>query len=543
MEVARCADAPAPCLIPPTPRSRAQGLWPHSSSRPPSPPRSPARSSAGTVDATGRIWSAMQAAQAINARLCSSTSRISPPIQWKAAPPGIPGAKVTAYMQRTSSQALGAQARQPRRHAARKCRWSVHVAPDGDARGRPQDAWRCGIPTTTSPVARTPPRDRRSTTRTGRASSATASSRPSTAGTTTRASTSAARRSSCSSTTRPSPTRPTREARPDDVQGQGDDVLRPLDVQVRDRHGEGRGAAILVHETGPAGYPYAVVIGSWGRENFDIARRPTPTRVAWRSRAGSTRDSAKRCSRPRAGLRRAEGGRAPGTFGRSRSAPGELRRRSVTTRPDRVAGTWSPGSRARPEAEGRVRRLHRALGPSGPRPDPQGRPDLQRRGRQRLGRAGLLEIAEAFTQASPAARAVDPLPRRHRRGEGPARRRSTTPTHPLYPLAKTLADINIDVINLWGRTSDLTASASGNSTLDDLLVERAAPADGRVVRPDPEPEKGLYYRSDHFEFAKQGRAGPRSRGRGSTTSASPPTTACRSATSTRPTTTTRSATR
>ena len=74
---------------------------------------------------------------------------------------------------------------------------------------------------------------------------------------------------------------------------------------------------------------------------------------------------------------------------------------------------------------------------------------------------------------------------------------------PLYPLEKTLADINLDVINLWGRTSDLISIGMGQSALDDLLVE-VARARGRTVGPDAEPEKGYYYRSDHFEFAKQG---------------------------------------
>ena len=46
-------------------------------------------------------------------------------------------------------------------------------------------------------------------------------------------------------------------------------------------------------------------------------------------------------------------------------------------------------------------------------------------------------------------------------------------THPLYPLERTLADINLDVINLWGPTSDLISIGMGNSTLDDLLVEIA----------------------------------------------------------------------
>ncbi len=75
--------------------------------------------------------------------------------------------------------------------------------------------------------------------------------------------------------------------------------------------------------------------------------------------------------------------------------------------------------------------------------------------------------------------------------------------HPLYPLTRTLANINKDGINQWGRTSDITVIGLGNSTLDDILAE-AARTQGRTLRADAEPEKGYFYRSDHFEFAKQG---------------------------------------
>ncbi|MBI3653732.1 MAG: M20/M25/M40 family metallo-hydrolase [Acidobacteria bacterium] len=75
--------------------------------------------------------------------------------------------------------------------------------------------------------------------------------------------------------------------------------------------------------------------------------------------------------------------------------------------------------------------------------------------------------------------------------------------NPLYPLAKTVANINIDGVNQWGRTKDITVIGLGNSSLDEVLRE-AATAKGRVLRPDAEPEKGFYYRSDHFNFAKQG---------------------------------------
>jgi Zn-dependent M28 family amino/carboxypeptidase len=75
--------------------------------------------------------------------------------------------------------------------------------------------------------------------------------------------------------------------------------------------------------------------------------------------------------------------------------------------------------------------------------------------------------------------------------------------NPLYPLAKTLAVINMDGLNVYGKTKDLTVDGLGNSDLDDYAAEVAA-EQGRVVKPDPMPEKGSYYRSDHFPFAKAG---------------------------------------
>jgi Zn-dependent M28 family amino/carboxypeptidase len=74
---------------------------------------------------------------------------------------------------------------------------------------------------------------------------------------------------------------------------------------------------------------------------------------------------------------------------------------------------------------------------------------------------------------------------------------------PIYPLAKTLANINMDVLNTWGTTNDLTVIGLGNSELDDYARDAAA-EQKRTLRPDAEPEKGFYYRSDHFNFAKQG---------------------------------------
>jgi Zn-dependent M28 family amino/carboxypeptidase len=75
--------------------------------------------------------------------------------------------------------------------------------------------------------------------------------------------------------------------------------------------------------------------------------------------------------------------------------------------------------------------------------------------------------------------------------------------HPLYPLARTAVDINMDTMNVHGRTSDIVMIGMGNSTLDEL-VSSVAHDQGRTVKPDPEPEQGHFYRSDHFSFAKQG---------------------------------------
>jgi Zn-dependent M28 family amino/carboxypeptidase len=118
------------------------------------------------------------------------------------------------------------------------------------------------------------------------------------------------------------------------------------------------------------------------------------------------------------------------------------------------------------------------------------------------GTAALLETARAFTR----------LPKPPRRSilflavtaeEQGLLGSEYYATQPLYPLAKTLADINMDALNVNGRTKDLTIIGLGASELDDY-ARAAAQEQGRVLKPDAEPEKGFYYRSDHFNFAKLG---------------------------------------
>ncbi len=119
-----------------------------------------------------------------------------------------------------------------------------------------------------------------------------------------------------------------------------------------------------------------------------------------------------------------------------------------------------------------------------------------------IGVAGLLELARGFI-------AVMPPPKRsivfvsvtaEEQGLLGSQYYSVTP---IYPLAQTLANINMDGLNVHGRTKDLTLIGYGASDLDDYARE-AAGEQGRTIRSDPEPEKGFYYRSDHFNFAKLG---------------------------------------
>ncbi len=75
--------------------------------------------------------------------------------------------------------------------------------------------------------------------------------------------------------------------------------------------------------------------------------------------------------------------------------------------------------------------------------------------------------------------------------------------NPLIPLDKTIAIINVDVMNVWGRTQKVVSIGLGHSDIDDVLAAEAA-KQGRTITVDPEPDKGSFYRSDHLEFMRRG---------------------------------------
>ena len=75
--------------------------------------------------------------------------------------------------------------------------------------------------------------------------------------------------------------------------------------------------------------------------------------------------------------------------------------------------------------------------------------------------------------------------------------------NPVFPLAQTVGGINMDAFLMAGPANDVTVVGGGKSELDNYL-SAALTAEGRVATPEPTPERGYYYRSDHFAFAKRG---------------------------------------
>ena len=71
------------------------------------------------------------------------------------------------------------------------------------------------------------------------------------------------------------------------------------------------------------------------------------------------------------------------------------------------------------------------------------------------------------------------------------------------PLKNIVAGFNFDGIQPTGKTKDMVVIGYGASELEDILERRLA-TEGRYINPDPNPEKGYFYRSDHISFAKRG---------------------------------------
>jgi Zn-dependent M28 family amino/carboxypeptidase len=262
---------------------------------------------------------------------------------------------------------------------------------------------------------------------------------------------------------------------------------------------KGAAAAIIIHETGPAGYPYDVVRSSNSQEQFDVLSPDAEKRVpieGWitldkakelLTAAGQNFDSLKAAA--------ARKDFKPVVLEAKANFDVKIDARQIQSH--NVVAKIDGGDK---KDEYVVYTAHW---------DHLGRDSTLRADQiyngaidNASGTSAILEIAKAFSKLpTPPRRSILFLSvTAEEKGLLGAKYYAT---HPLYPLNKTAANINIDGINQWGKTSDFTVIGLGNSTLDDVLTD-ILETENRIVRPDPEPEKGFYYRSDHFEFAKEG---------------------------------------
>jgi Zn-dependent M28 family amino/carboxypeptidase len=263
---------------------------------------------------------------------------------------------------------------------------------------------------------------------------------------------------------------------------------------------KGAAAAVIIHETGPAGYPWGVVRSSWGGENFEI-RTPDKNVGTVPAESWITLEKAKE-------LLKASGK----DFDELKKAaigkdfrPVPLAARASFRVKNTVQDVDSRNVIAKLEG-GELKDeyiLYSAHWDHLGR-DTSLKGDLIFNGAldNATGTSALLEIAEAFTKLGEKPQRTILFAAVTAEEQGLLGARYYV-ENPLYPLNKTIANINIDGMNQWGRTKDIIAIGLGNSTLDDVASE-VAREQGRTLKPDAEPEKGFYYRADHFEFAKQG---------------------------------------
>ena len=263
---------------------------------------------------------------------------------------------------------------------------------------------------------------------------------------------------------------------------------------------QGAAGAIIIHETAPASYPWSVVENSWSGEQFGFVKdNNNMDRVAvegWVTvdvakelftKAGLDFDTAK--AEAAKGAYHLDMGDLAATVNVKNTIKKSVSYNFIATLP----GSKTPDEHIIYSAHW----------------DHLGT-DKNRKGDQiyngahdnATGTAGMIEVAEAFTKL----------------GKRPDRSMTFLAVtaeeqgllgskyyaaNPVIPANKTVANINMDSLNLLGKVKDISVVGIGKSQMDELLAT-AAKEQGRTVSGDPKPSSGGYYRSDHFAFANMG---------------------------------------
>ncbi|TCP37384.1 M28 family peptidase [Sphingomonas sp. BK235] len=261
---------------------------------------------------------------------------------------------------------------------------------------------------------------------------------------------------------------------------------------------QGAAAALIIHDTAGAGYPWSTVNASNG-ENYDIVRGADDPRVplqGWIEHDAADRLFAEagldlaalRVKARSASFRPVPMGKtfsadAAVTVDRIVSA-NVLAKIPGKSRPDEsvlFAAHWDAYGEGPPDASGRTLR-------------PGANDDA-------LGTAGVVELARLFKAGpAPDRSLVFALWTGEERGLLGSEYYAT---HPTMPLATTAANLTLDILQTAGAAKDVVLVGPGQSTLDPLLSE-AARAQRRTITPETFSERGLFYRADHFSTVRRG---------------------------------------
>jgi Zn-dependent M28 family amino/carboxypeptidase len=263
---------------------------------------------------------------------------------------------------------------------------------------------------------------------------------------------------------------------------------------------QGATAAIIIHETGAAAYPWAVVQNSFSGPQYYLAGNDL-SESDLQLQCWITTESAQKIFES-AGMdydriTSAAAKRGFKPLNMNLKASVSFKNQVEYTKSNNVAAVWPGSDRSDEYIIYTAHWDHFGVNPAF-----RGDSILNGAVDNATGTAALLEIAEAFTK----------LPKRQDRSvlflsvtceEQGLLGSKFYAEHPIFPLNKTAVVINMDALNITGKTKDMTIIGFGNSELDNYVVA-VLEKQGRYASPDPTPEKGGYFRSDHFSFAKAG---------------------------------------
>ena len=263
---------------------------------------------------------------------------------------------------------------------------------------------------------------------------------------------------------------------------------------------KGAAAALIIHDTAGASYDWDVVKGSWSGAQYDLPATDDPAprlpMQGWITGAQATSLFAD------AGLdldqlRAAANKRGFKAVALPAKMSVDLKSSSVEKQSRNVVGLL-PGTEKPDEAVVYMGHWDHL----GKHADEPGDNIYNGAVDNATGVAGVIEIAEKFAR-------TEPKPKRSvlflavTLEESGLLGSQYYVAHPLVPLDKTVAVINLDAMGVAGKTRDMTVVGMGSSELEDLL-KPIAEKQGRTLHSESRPESGGYFRSDHFNFAKAG---------------------------------------